>query len=65
LDVLKLRKNGIFQLKCDDVIGQNPYGISGNPNCRGRLSMVDLLIRVACFVKNKIMFSLSRAAILN
>ncbi len=24
----------------------------GNTNCRGRLSTVDLLIKVACFVKN-------------
>jgi hypothetical protein len=24
----------------------------GNTNCRGRLSTVDLLIEVACFVKN-------------
>ncbi len=28
---------------------------AGNTNCRGRLNTVDLLIKVACFVKTKIM----------
>jgi hypothetical protein len=31
----------------------------------GRLSTGDLLIRVACFVEKKIMFTISRAADLN
>ncbi len=34
-------------------------------NLRGRLSMVDLPIKVACFVEKLIMFSTSKAANLN
>jgi hypothetical protein len=36
-----------------------------NTYSRGRLSTVDLLIKVACFVKNKLMFAKSKAANLN
>jgi len=32
---------------------------SGNTNWRGRLSMIDLLIKVACFVKKLIMFNIN------
>jgi len=38
---------------------------SGNTNWRGRLSTVDLLISVACFVKKQIMLSITKAAHLN
>jgi len=34
---------------------------AGNTNGRGRLSTVDLLIKVACFVKKEIMLALSKA----
>jgi hypothetical protein len=35
--------------------------IARNTNGRGRLSTVDLLIKVACFVKKEIMLALSKA----
>jgi hypothetical protein len=38
---------------------------SGTTNIRGILSTVDLLIRVACFVKKLILFSISKGADLN
>ncbi len=38
---------------------------AGNTNWRGRFSKVDLLTRVACFVKKWIMFSISKVADLN
>ncbi len=38
---------------------------AGNSNRRGRLSTVDLLIKVACFVKQQVMSALSKAADLN
>jgi len=39
--------------------------LAGNTNQRGRLSMIDLLIRVACAVKKLIMFTISQSADLN
>jgi hypothetical protein len=36
--------------------------LPGNTNSRGRLNTVDLLTRVACFVKKKIIFSISKGA---
>jgi hypothetical protein len=42
-----------------------PNKQAGNTNRSGRLSTVDLLINVACFVKNKIMLAISKAADLN
>ncbi len=38
---------------------------AGNTNRRGRLSTVDLLTKVACFVKKQIMLAISKAAGLN
>jgi hypothetical protein len=39
--------------------------LAGNPNWRGRLSTVGLLIKLACFVKKEIMFAFSKEADLN
>jgi len=38
---------------------------SGNPNCIGSLGTVDLLVKIACFVKSKRIFSILKAAGLN
>jgi hypothetical protein len=38
----------------------SPY--AGSPYYRRRLSMIDLLDKIACFVKRKNIFSLSKAA---
>jgi hypothetical protein len=35
---------------------------AGNPHCTGRLSTVDLAIKVACFVKDKKYFSVLKTA---
>jgi len=43
----------------------NDWADAGNANRRESLSMDDLLIKVACLVRNKIMFALSKAANLN
>ncbi len=39
-----------------------PIQLPGNTNCRGGVSTVDLLIKVACFVKKYIVFVISKAA---
>jgi len=38
---------------------------AGNTNQKGKLSAVNLLIRVTSFIKKKIIFSVSKAADLN
>ncbi len=42
-----------------------PLAQAGNTNWKGELSTVDLLNKVACFVRKQIMFSTSKAADLN
>jgi hypothetical protein len=39
--------------------------VAGNTNLGVRLSTVDLLTKVACFVKNEIIFSIEKGADLN
>jgi hypothetical protein len=47
------------------LIYQARYPKAGNANFMGRLSTVDLLIKVVCFVKKKGMLSISKVADLN
>jgi hypothetical protein len=41
----------------DSLIPRDPWHHPSNTNRGGRISTVDLLIKVACFVKEEIMFS--------